>query len=89
MPPAWWAKWSPSAYRTRTWDRPWSWSRRAPTGEALNADALLEAARSELPAYMVPRRIIAVDALPRNANGKPDRKGLATAYADTFRKEEA
>ncbi|EKV32755.1 Long-chain-fatty-acid--CoA ligase [Caenispirillum salinarum AK4] len=58
-------------------------------GAALDADALMEAARAELPAYMVPRRVVAMDALPRNANGKPDRKGLATAHADTFRKEEA
>ncbi|GAA0596766.1 acyl-CoA ligase (AMP-forming), exosortase A system-associated [Caenispirillum bisanense] len=60
-----------------------------PEGGALDGDALLAAARAELPAYMVPRRIVAIDAMPRNANGKPDRKGLALAHQDTFRKEEA
>lgn len=58
-------------------------------GAPLDADALLAAARAELPAYMMPRRVVVMDALPRNANGKPDRKGLALTHADTFRKEEA
>jgi acyl-CoA synthetase (AMP-forming)/AMP-acid ligase II len=30
-----------------------------------------------LPVYMVPRRIIALDAFPTNTNGKIDRKALA------------
>lgn len=60
-----------------------------PGDAPLEADALLARAREELPAYMVPRRIVAMDALPRNANGKPDRSGLAQSLRDTFRKEEA
>lgn len=60
-----------------------------PDGGRLDVEALMAAARADLPAYMVPRRIVEVDAMPRNANGKPDRKGLALAHQDTFRKEEA
>lgn len=60
-----------------------------PEGGALDAEALLAAARAELPAYMVPRHVVALDAMPRNANGKPDRKGLALAHQDLFRREEA
>lgn len=60
-----------------------------PDGKALDAEGLMAAARAELPAYMVPRRVVEIDAMPRNANGKPDRKGLSLAHQDTFRKEEA
>lgn len=47
-------------------------------GEALDAEALLSACRSRLPAYMVPSRILVREGgLPRNPNGKIDRKALA------------
>jgi D-alanine--poly(phosphoribitol) ligase subunit 1 len=42
------------------------------TGPALDADTVLAALRARLPHYMIPSRIIAVDAMPRNANGKTD-----------------
>ncbi|WP_149183690.1 amino acid adenylation domain-containing protein [Streptomyces sp. TRM49041] len=38
--------------------------------------ALTDACRAELPAYMVPRSVRAVDELPVNANGKVDRTAL-------------
>ena len=38
---------------------------------------LRAALASVLPSYMVPRRIIALDAFPTNTNGKIDRKALA------------
>jgi len=37
---------------------------------------IIEGCRKVLPPYMIPQRIIFVDALPRNVNGKIDRKAL-------------
>jgi acyl-CoA ligase (AMP-forming) (exosortase A-associated) len=49
--------------------------------EALSLDALLAACRSRMPAYMVPSGFEAVTGpLPRNPNGKIDRKSLVTAW---------
>ncbi len=39
--------------------------------------ALLEALRARVPAYMVPRRVVTIDALPLSMNGKLDRGALA------------
>lgn len=51
----------------------------APTGGTLDASALLAECRSRMPAYMVPARIdLREGALPRNPNGKIDRKTLAS-----------
>jgi acyl-CoA ligase (AMP-forming) (exosortase A-associated) len=51
------------------------------SGEA----ALLEACRRELPLYMVPSKIIIRQAsLPRNPNGKFDRRRLADEYGNLF-----
>jgi acyl-coenzyme A synthetase/AMP-(fatty) acid ligase len=33
---------------------------------------------------MLPKKIIFIDTLPRNQNGKIDRKTLATEYKDIF-----
>jgi acyl-CoA synthetase (AMP-forming)/AMP-acid ligase II len=41
----------------------------------------LGAARERLPRYMLPRKIHVLDALPRNGNGKLDRKELARRLA--------
>lgn len=43
----------------------------------LGAEAILAALRPLLPRYMLPRRIIVEEQLPKNANGKCDRKTLA------------
>jgi acyl-coenzyme A synthetase/AMP-(fatty) acid ligase len=49
------------------------------------AEALLAAVKPHLPAYMLPQRIVMTDAaLPRNPNGKIDRKLLSLQYADCF-----
>ena len=52
---------------------------RPPDTDALGAE-LVEAARDELSAYKIPRRIHWVDALPRNAMGKVDKVKLRDAY---------
>ncbi len=54
-------------------------------GTQLAATALHDECRSRLPAYMVPARIdIREGPLPRNPNGKIDRKSLAAEFAGIF-----
>ena len=54
-------------------------------GSALEEAALLAECRTRLPAYMVPTVIgIRQGLLPRNPNGKIDRKSLGIEYADRF-----
>jgi len=54
-----------------------------PGGE-FDAEALLAHCRRELPNFMVPHSVIRRASLPRNPNGKIDRKALATEYAALF-----
>jgi acyl-coenzyme A synthetase/AMP-(fatty) acid ligase len=56
----------------------------APDGSAaLNLPALQAACRAHMPAYMVPAGVEAMAGpLPRNPNGKIDRKLLATAWVE-------
>ncbi len=44
-----------------------------PEGSELDSGAIIEECRQQLPLYMVPRRIVGRDTLPRNPNGKIDR----------------
>ncbi len=53
-------------------------------GATVDQDAILDHCRRELPAYMVPRAVVVRDVIPRNANGKIDRKALAEELADLF-----
>ncbi|WP_093554306.1 acyl-CoA ligase (AMP-forming), exosortase A system-associated [Pseudoduganella namucuonensis] len=54
-------------------------------GLALTAAELLAACKPHLPAYMLPQRVVLVeDSLPRNPNGKIDRKLLGLLYATVF-----
>jgi acyl-coenzyme A synthetase/AMP-(fatty) acid ligase len=54
-------------------------------GTVLEADALMAALKPHLPAYMLPARIIVADStLPRNPNGKIDRKLLSTRFESIF-----
>jgi acyl-coenzyme A synthetase/AMP-(fatty) acid ligase len=54
----------------------------------LREEHLLAQCRQRLPAYMVPARIALRPApLPRNPNGKIDRKSLAAEFADLFSAE--
>ena len=49
------------------------------------ADALLSACKQQLPAFMVPAQIVMRDTpLPRNPNGKIDRKALALEHQQCF-----
>lgn len=54
-------------------------------GATLDQDALLAACKFHLPAFMLPSRIECREgSLPRNPNGKIDRKLLAQTLQDTF-----
>lgn len=54
-------------------------------GTSLDADTLMAALKPHLPAYMLPARIIVSDStLPRNPNGKIDRKLLSTQLEGIF-----
>ena len=54
-------------------------------GIPLDAEAVMTACRTALPAYMVPTKInVRSGPLPRNPNGKIDRKSLSTEYFHIF-----
>ena len=54
-------------------------------GSHLNIDELLVECRQRLPAFMVPARVIAREGnLPRNPNGKIDRKALSSEFEALF-----
>ncbi|MFP4682469.1 MAG: acyl-CoA ligase (AMP-forming), exosortase A system-associated [Ectothiorhodospira sp.] len=53
-----------------------------PDGEEMDHEALMSECRSRMPAYMVPAGIhVHTGPLPRNPNGKLDRKTLAARYS--------
>lgn len=49
-----------------------------PEGGEIDVEALIDECRKHLPLYMVPSRVLVRAALPRNPNGKIDRKGIRT-----------
>jgi acyl-CoA ligase (AMP-forming) (exosortase A-associated) len=53
-------------------------------GDGLNGEALINACRDQLPAYMVPHEVVERSALQRNPNGKIDRKSLSEELAQMF-----
>jgi acyl-CoA synthetase (AMP-forming)/AMP-acid ligase II len=53
-------------------------------GDGVNGDAVIEACRKQLPAYMVPHHVVERPTLPRNPNGKIDRKSLSEELAQMF-----
>lgn len=52
--------------------------------EEIEAKTLLTYCQRELPSFMQPKQIFFATALPRNQNGKIDRKQLSEAYTNTF-----
>ena len=50
----------------------------------LDGDAIINLCKKELPNFMVPLAVEKVDSLPRNPNGKIDRKLLSNEYQDIF-----
>lgn len=62
----------------------------APAAGALAEDQLLAQCRQRLPLYMLPSRIVVRDSpLPRNPNGKIDRKLLASEFERLYEKAPA
>ncbi len=55
-----------------------------PAGGGIDSEALLAECSKQLPPFMVPHRIIERRELPRNPNGKIDRKALGEELADIF-----
>ena len=55
--------------------------------EHVDGNALREFVGDALPAYMVPRRITVIPALPQTPAGKVDRKALAAMSAELFSKQ--
>jgi acyl-CoA synthetase (AMP-forming)/AMP-acid ligase II len=54
-------------------------------GLPFDAAALLAACKQQLPAYMVPAHVeVAQSPLPRNPNGKIDRKSLQASLSHLF-----
>jgi len=53
-------------------------------GQALDVQALLNHCKQALPNFMVPMEVVSRDALPRNPNGKIDRKILVADYQNLF-----
>lgn len=56
-----------------------------PTAAAMfHEDAVLKHCKARLPGFMQPSKLVLREVLPRNPNGKIDRKALASEYADLF-----
>ena len=56
----------------------------ASQNQELDSDAILNHCKKELPNFMLPLAIEKADSLPRNPNGKIDRKLLSNEYQDIF-----
>ena len=52
--------------------------------QLLSVDDILAHCRVHLPLYMIPGHVVIADELPRNPNGKIDRKSLSVQYAEVF-----
>jgi acyl-CoA ligase (AMP-forming) (exosortase A-associated) len=60
---------------------------KAKQGRDASTEVLLAQLKPQVPNYMVPQAVFWKDSLPRNANGKLDRRRLAEEYADLFDEE--
>ncbi len=52
---------------------------------ALDAEAIIAAARSQLAGFKTPKKVVFVDELPRNSMGKVQKNSLRDTYRDAFR----
>ena len=52
------------------------------SGSTLSPTAIKQSMKERLPAYMVPQKIISLEAMPLNANGKISRSALAAMLED-------
>lgn len=53
--------------------------------EGFAAQALIDRCKAQLPNFMIPARVEVLEELPRNPNGKIDRKQLTQQFADLFK----
>ncbi|WP_210542295.1 malonyl-CoA synthase [Rhodoferax sp. PAMC 29310] len=58
----------------------------AKAGEKLNAEALLQAIKSQIANFKVPKHLFVVDELPRNVMGKVQKKALRETYSGVFQR---
>jgi acyl-CoA synthetase (AMP-forming)/AMP-acid ligase II len=56
-----------------------------PADGARDGEAVIAACRAKLPPFMAPQRVVFRDALPRNPNGKIDRKQIAADLETMFK----
>lgn len=56
------------------------------TGENIDAKTILIGVRDRLPKYMMPNKILVLDNMPHNANGKIDKKFLKNIYQEEHKK---
>jgi acyl-CoA synthetase (AMP-forming)/AMP-acid ligase II len=59
----------------------------AVASRSIEKDEILRHCQRELPNFMLPQEVLFQDRLPRNQNGKMDRKSLATTFQHIFLKE--
>ncbi|NXZ85512.1 AMP-binding protein [Serratia fonticola] len=59
------------------------WAQSASQHARLNVDELNELLRQHLPVYMIPDRLLMLDAMPLTANGKVDRQAIAQCLPAT------
>jgi acyl-CoA ligase (AMP-forming) (exosortase A-associated) len=52
--------------------------------DTFDGQAIISACKAQLPNFMVPSKVIALPSLPRNPNGKIDRKALTGQFATLF-----
>ena len=53
-------------------------------GDAFDEKSFIKYCQKQLPAFMIPASVIQKDVLPRNPNGKIDRKALVNEYQELF-----
>ncbi|MET0081749.1 MAG: acyl-CoA ligase (AMP-forming), exosortase A system-associated [Sedimenticola sp.] len=61
----------------------------AASNDHVDKDGILKYCQRELPNYMIPQDVIIKEGLPRNQNGKIDRKSLSVELKDTFKESVA